>query len=168
MQVPDYVVNPEAGVPEAAETLSAQTITMAGEAMIALVHHGTVTVVGDDGSLLAADLLDRAVRAAGARPLRHDLDLSGTPGPGWQAVLTADDCLTITAPDGSALYTGTLPTGREWRDRARHSQRRRSGIVVVGGIRGAVNDLVPAIVEDRAYWIRCPADLRHRPRTVSR
>lgn len=168
MQVPDYVVDPEAGLPEAAETLSAQTITMAGEAMIALVHHGTVTVVGADGALLAADLLDRAVRAAGARPLRHDLDLSGVPGPGWHAVLTTDDCLTITAPDGSALYTGTLPTGSEWRGLARRSQRRRGGIVVVGGIRGAIDDLVPAIVEDRAHWIRCPADIRHRPRTTPR
>ncbi|WP_280420868.1 hypothetical protein [Nocardia carnea] len=168
MQIPDYVVNPDAGVPEAAEALAAQTITMAGEAMIALIQHSTLTMLGPDGALEAADLLHRAVRAAGARPLRPDLEVTAAPDPGWQAVLDTDDSLVITAPDGSALYTGTLPAGGEWRDRAAATQRRCGAIVIVGGIRGTIDDLVPAIVENRAYWIRCPLTLQPRPRKNTR
>lgn len=161
VQAPDHAVDTAAVESAAAETATAQPITMAGEPMIMLVRHGAMTAPGENSGLRAADLLHRT---AGTRPLGPDLDLTGALVPGWRAVLAATDFLQITAPDGGALYTGTLPAGREWRTRAMATQQRHGGIVVVTGIRGTIDDLVPAIVEHRAYWIRCPFTLRCRPR----
>ncbi|WP_051407354.1 hypothetical protein [Nocardia sp. CNY236] len=156
MQVPDYVVNPGAGVPADAATLSAQTITVAAEAMIALVQHATVAALDDDGALLTGDLLLSRMRDFGTRPVGRDLACVGPPTFGWQAELSSTDDLGITMPDGAVLYTGTMPAYSDWRRRAVATHATHGGVVVVTGIRGTIEDLAATVLEERACWVRVP------------
>lgn len=160
MQVPDYILASAGTLPSELETLMAQTITMVGEPMIVIIQQSSAVVLGAGGELVAADALQASVDHLGAHELTMRLEFSGAPDAGWSARLSTRDQLSITTPAGCLLYDGGLPAYSPWRAAAARTVRVRGGLVVITGPQGSVEDLVPAISQGRARWVRVPLDQR--------
>lgn len=142
-------------IPDEVWTLTGQAMTVLGEPIIMLVQAGAVTVIGEQGELVAGDLLRETMLGMGAQVVAPDTSVfEAPPVDGWSARFDRGVGLDLVAPTGETMYGGTLDSWGDWRERLRAVARERGGVVVVTGPRGTLDDFGPAIMEGRACWVR--------------
>ncbi|MET8717435.1 hypothetical protein ABZV52_30165 [Streptomyces sp. NPDC004735] len=137
--------------------MQVQAAVMQGQPVVIVLQPDTVSVVGEDGELLAADTVETSVKAAGGQPLTLTPDFTGEPAAGWQGRFTpATDELLIHFPSGVVFYDGALPSTPEWVAQV----RAESSIVLLTGPMATVNDFEPLLDAGRILWTRVPLDVR--------
>ena len=137
--------------------------TFVDEPTLILLPHTTGTEIADDGTMVATDMVETAIRAHGAQPLT-DLGFSGPPHPGWLAEIDVSaDAVRITGPGViGEIYTGTLPPiDPAWLHRVAERERLGHGVVLITG--SATPDTVrDMIAAGRASWVRIAVALTIR------
>ncbi|MFR9753750.1 hypothetical protein ACL02S_22315 [Nocardia sp. 004] len=164
MRTPDYVIGPGGTVPPDIEDADLLAATIAAEPVLILLPHAVATQIGDDGTLLAEDVFEAAIRAHGAQPLT-DLKFLSPPRPEWLITIdAAAAAVRITGPGVLCeVYTGSLPpVGTAWLDRVAEKQRHGHGIVLITGFATPTTAL-DMIAAGRASWVRTPVAVISSP-----
>ncbi|RZU28212.1 hypothetical protein EV284_6378 [Streptomyces sp. BK022] len=136
--------------------LRAQSATIGGEPVIVMVQPDTVSLVGKDGELQAADAVAFVMEHHGARPFTLPPTFDAPPVPELAAHLNpATHALHIQLPGGRAFYDGTMPTTPDWPVAVEAA----GSVVLITGPMATLDDFEPLIAAGRVLWLRVPCTI---------